>query len=119
VLVDSFHRGNASKCAWFSVSTDLYLEAQRDLAALGCNARVINGLQAIDAITKNKNWSVRDIPKNYKSYSSRHTQDSRIDLGAGLGGCGNDAVCLSVFSLALQERLHVHDVLLTRQAHRA
>ena len=48
------------------MSTDLYLEAKRDLGALGCNARVINGLQAIDNATKNKNWTVQSIPRNLK-----------------------------------------------------
>lgn len=61
MLVDSLHRGNSTKHAWFSVSTDLYLESKRDLLALGCNARVINGLQSIDAATKNQNWSLKDL----------------------------------------------------------
>lgn len=78
MLVDSLHRGNSSKHCWFSVSTDLYLESKRDLMALGCNARVINGLQSIDAATKNANWSLKDLASHknlregvmYSTYSS-------------------------------------------------
>ena len=72
MLVDTFHRGNSSRCCWFSVSTDLYL------AALGCNARVINGLQTIDAATRDKNWHVRDTPRAYKTGVMSMTYSSLV-----------------------------------------
>jgi len=61
IIMDSLFRGYSSRACWFSVSTDLYLEAKRDLGALGCNVRVVKGLQQIDEVTKNKNWGARDL----------------------------------------------------------
>jgi hypothetical protein len=66
MIFDSFLRGNSSKHVWFSVSSDLYLEAQRDLSAIGCHCKVINGLQTIDEKVKNKNWRVSNLPLSVK-----------------------------------------------------
>lgn len=62
IIFDSILRGNSTKHVWVSVSNDLYLEANRDLQALGCNAKVINGLQSIDEATGNKSWKSTHLP---------------------------------------------------------
>jgi len=88
MVIDSLHRGNSAKHCWFSVSTDLYLESRRDLSALGCNARVINGLQSIDAATKNVNWTMKDLQAHrslregvmYCTYSSLVSDKGAAEL---------------------------------------
>jgi hypothetical protein len=54
MIMDSLYRGNSNRAVWFSVSTDLVLEAKRDLGALGCDVKVIKGLQQIDDVTKSE-----------------------------------------------------------------
>jgi len=48
VIADNCARGRLQH-VWFSTSTDLYLDSQRDLMDLGCHLQVIDGCQALSA----------------------------------------------------------------------
>ena len=50
VILESACRGRP-RHAWFSTSTDLVVDAERDLTALGCHLSVINGCQQLDRDT--------------------------------------------------------------------
>jgi len=47
VILDSYLRGRV-KSVWVSTSTDLYVDATRDLRDLGCQIHVHNNLQSLD-----------------------------------------------------------------------
>eukprot|EP00960_Hanusia_phi_P033852 750679-Hanusia_phi.AAC.2 len=51
IIFDSLARGRR-KHVWLSTSSDLKLDAERDLKALGCYARIIDGCQQLDDNTK-------------------------------------------------------------------
>lgn len=65
MIFDSLIRGNSTRHVWLSVSTDLHLEANRDLNAIGCYAKVINGLQTIEK-SVSKNWKLSSLPTRLK-----------------------------------------------------
>lgn len=52
IILDNYARGRR-RHVWLSISTDLYLDACRDLGDLGCEGiNVINNCQTLDAKTK-------------------------------------------------------------------
>lgn len=52
IILDNYARGRR-RHVWLSISTDLYLDACRDLRDLGCEGiKVINNCQTLDAKTK-------------------------------------------------------------------
>ncbi|CAD5113144.1 DgyrCDS2335 [Dimorphilus gyrociliatus] len=51
VIIDNYVRGR-KKHVWFSVSSDLVVDARRDISDLGCTIKVINGCQELDSKTK-------------------------------------------------------------------
>ncbi|MEW5313763.1 MAG: hypothetical protein WDW38_005303 [Sanguina aurantia] len=51
IIIDNYARGRR-KHVWFSTSSDLHLDAERDLRDLGCHVHVINNCQAIDKETR-------------------------------------------------------------------
>jgi hypothetical protein len=90
IIFDSILRGNSKKNVWFSVSNDLYLEANRDLQALGCTAKVINGLQSIDEATGNKSWKAHNLPTRLKDgvlFSTYATLVSGLNKQRGARNC--------------------------------
>lgn len=69
MIFDSLLRGNSTRHLWLSVSSDLYLEANRDLQAIGCKITVFNGIQSIDeSMAKvRKNWTFASLPERLKN----------------------------------------------------
>ncbi|KAL6756388.1 hypothetical protein V8C86DRAFT_3136630 [Haematococcus lacustris] len=51
IILDNYCRGRR-KAAWFSLSSDLCLDAQRDLSDLGAHITVINNVQTLDRETR-------------------------------------------------------------------
>ena len=51
IIFDNFVRGRC-KSIWFSISSDLRIDAQRDLSDIGCYIKVIDGCQELDKETK-------------------------------------------------------------------
>lgn len=51
IILDNFVRGRC-KSIWFSISSDLRIDAQRDLNDIGCYIKVIDGCQELDKETK-------------------------------------------------------------------
>ncbi|XP_031566400.1 protein strawberry notch homolog 2-like [Actinia tenebrosa] len=51
IILDNYARGRC-KHIWFSISTDLKVDAQRDLNDIGCFIKVIEGCQQLDKETK-------------------------------------------------------------------
>mmetsp|Transcript_13833 Transcript_13833/g.20720 ORF Transcript_13833/g.20720 Transcript_13833/m.20720 type:complete len:1394 (+) Transcript_13833:36-4217(+) len=51
IIYDQVARGRG-KHIWFSISSDLRVDAQRDLCDVGCHVRVIDSCQSLDAIEK-------------------------------------------------------------------
>ena len=49
--MDNYARGR-TKHIWFSISTDLIVDARRDLSDIGCYIRVIEGAQQLDKETR-------------------------------------------------------------------
>jgi hypothetical protein len=49
IILDNFARGR-TKNVWFSTSTDLAKDAERDLRDLGCYVPIIDGCQALDKV---------------------------------------------------------------------
>lgn len=47
IILDNYARGRR-KAVWLSTSTDLHLDAQRDLRDLGCHVTIINNCQELD-----------------------------------------------------------------------
>ena len=59
IILDNFARGR-SKSIWFSISSDLKIDAQRDLNDIGCFIKVIDGCQELDRETK-----IFGLPKDF------------------------------------------------------
>ncbi|GAB5368602.1 hypothetical protein AAMO2058_001333600 [Amorphochlora amoebiformis] len=51
IILESLCRGER-KHLWFSTSAELRLDAERDLTAIGCHSKVIDGCRALDSHTK-------------------------------------------------------------------
>ena len=99
VILDNLCRGR-KKHIWFSVSTDLRIDAQRDLNDIGCYTHVIDGCQQLDQKTKAFGL-VSDFQEGilFSTYStlvsiqqSRNSKKSRLDqlikwCGDGFDGC--------------------------------
>lgn len=51
ILLDNYVRGR-TKHVWFSLSSDLIVDAKRDLEDIGCYIKVIEGCQQLDKMTK-------------------------------------------------------------------
>ena len=51
IILDNFARGRC-KSVWFSISSDLRIDAQRDLNDIGCYIKVIDGCHELDKETK-------------------------------------------------------------------
>ena len=51
IILDNFARGRC-KSIWFSISSDLRIDAQRDLNDIGCYIKVIDGCKELDKETK-------------------------------------------------------------------
>ena len=51
IILDNFTRGRC-KSIWFSISSDLRIDAQRDLNDIGCYIKVIDGCHELDKETK-------------------------------------------------------------------
>jgi len=66
IILDATLRGYSRKHCWFSVSQDLHLETTRDLTALGSDLHVVKGPQALDDVTKNKNWTMAELPPDMR-----------------------------------------------------
>ncbi|XP_033638096.1 protein FORGETTER 1-like [Asterias rubens] len=61
IVLDNFARGR-TKHVWFSISSDLKVDAQRDVHDIGCHIKVIEGCQQIDKETK-----VLGLPKDLQN----------------------------------------------------
>ena len=48
VILDNMARGR-TKAIWMSISTDLHVDAPRDLQDVGCHCTVIEGCKGLDA----------------------------------------------------------------------
>jgi hypothetical protein len=51
IILDNYARGRR-RHVWLSTSSDLHLDAERDLSDLGCHIKVINNCQALDQGSK-------------------------------------------------------------------
>ena len=51
IILDNFARGR-TKHVWFSIASDLKLDAERDLADVGCHTVVIDGCKSLDTNDK-------------------------------------------------------------------
>ncbi|CAB4012834.1 FORGETTER 1-like [Paramuricea clavata] len=60
IILDNFSRGR-TRHVWFSISSDLRLDAQRDLQDIGCYIKVIDGCQQLDKETR-----VFGLPADFK-----------------------------------------------------
>ena len=47
IIIDNFCRGRR-KHVWVSISSDLHIDANRDLKDLGCHVNIINGCTTLD-----------------------------------------------------------------------
>ena len=59
-MLDNYARGRR-RHLWLSTSSDLHLDAQRDLRNIGCHINVINNCQTLD-----KEQKVVGLPKDLK-----------------------------------------------------
>ena len=84
MIADNLARGRPQH-VWLSTSSDLRLDAQRDLNDLGLHCKVIDGCQDLDANTKafgmNKDFKSGVLFSTYSTLigSARGTKASRID----------------------------------------
>ncbi|XP_065056159.1 uncharacterized protein LOC135684506 [Rhopilema esculentum] len=82
IIFDSFVRGRCRNI-WFSISTDLRIDAQRDLHDIGCYIKVIDGCQELDKETR-----VFGLPKDFTEgvvFSTYATLVSFVQKGVGSG----------------------------------
>ncbi|XP_019644077.1 PREDICTED: protein FORGETTER 1-like [Branchiostoma belcheri] len=80
IILDNFARGR-TRHVWFSISTDLKLDAERDLRDIGCYVKVIEGCQQLDRETK-----VFGLPPGFKEgviFSTYATLVSSVQKGVG------------------------------------
>ncbi|XP_078614112.1 uncharacterized protein LOC144883439 isoform X1 [Branchiostoma floridae x Branchiostoma japonicum] len=80
IILDNFARGR-TRHVWFSISTDLKLDAERDLRDIGCYVKVIEGCQQLDRETK-----VFGLPPGFKDgviFSTYATLVSSVQKGVG------------------------------------
>ncbi|KAF5837835.1 P-loop containing NTP hydrolase pore-1-domain-containing protein [Dunaliella salina] len=89
-IIDSYARGRKQH-AWLSISSDLHLDAQRDLTDLGCYIKVINNVQTLDKETKalglSSDFKEGVLFLTYSSLISKIKGKSRIDqIVQWLGG---------------------------------
>ncbi|XP_013397451.1 protein FORGETTER 1, partial [Lingula anatina] len=78
ILLDNFARGR-NKHIWFSISTDLIVDARRDLTDIGCHVKVIEGCQQLDRETR-----VLGLPAGFKEgviFSTYATLVSSVQKG--------------------------------------
>ncbi|XP_067930310.1 uncharacterized protein [Watersipora subatra] len=78
-IMDNYGRGR-TKHVWFSVSTDLVLDAQKDLLDIGCHINVINGCKAIDKGTRL--FGLSESVKTGVLFSTYSTLVSHVFTGA-------------------------------------
>ncbi|XP_033119248.1 protein FORGETTER 1-like isoform X2 [Anneissia japonica] len=100
IILDNYIRGR-TKHIWFSISSDLKVDAQRDLSDLGCYLKVIEGCKQLDKETR-----VFGLPADFKEgviFSTYATLVSSVQKGGAISSskqsrldqlikwCGNDS----------------------------
>ncbi|CAC5397982.1 Protein strawberry notch homolog 2,Protein strawberry notch homolog 1,Protein strawberry notch,Protein FORGETTER 1 [Mytilus coruscus] len=78
IILDNFSR-KRTKHIWFTISSDLIVDARRDLTDLGCHIRVIDGCQELDKETR-----VLGLPADFKEgvvFSTYATLVSSVQRG--------------------------------------
>ncbi|ELU02275.1 hypothetical protein CAPTEDRAFT_182178 [Capitella teleta] len=83
IILDNYSRGR-TKHIWFSISTDLIVDARRDLSDIGCHLKVIEGAQQLDRETK-----VFGLPKDFRDgivFSTYATLVSSVQRGSFVAG---------------------------------
>ncbi|CAH1780986.1 unnamed protein product, partial [Owenia fusiformis] len=82
IVLDNFARGR-TKHIWFSISTDLIVDARRDLEDIGCYVKVIEGCQQLDKETR-----ALGLPSDFKDgviFSTYATLVSSTQKGGFFG----------------------------------
>ncbi|XP_064614960.1 uncharacterized protein LOC135479136 [Liolophura sinensis] len=83
IILDNFARGR-TKHIWFSISSDLIVDACRDLQDIGCYIKVIEGCQQLDKETR-----VLGLPAGFKEgivFSTYATLVSAVQRGGSVNG---------------------------------
>ncbi|PIK62947.1 hypothetical protein BSL78_00074 [Apostichopus japonicus] len=81
IILDNFGRGRM-KHIWFSISSDLKVDAQRDFHDIGCHIKVIEGCQQLDRETR-----AFGLPSDFKSgvvFSTYATLVSSVQRGGSM-----------------------------------
>ncbi|KAK3607117.1 hypothetical protein CHS0354_014268 [Potamilus streckersoni] len=81
IIFDNFARGR-TRHIWFTISSDLIVDARRDLSDIGCFLRVIDGCQELDRETR-----VLGLPADFREgvvFSTYATLVSSIQKGGSL-----------------------------------
>ncbi|XP_064639306.1 uncharacterized protein LOC135494911 [Lineus longissimus] len=80
IVLDNFCRGRTQH-VWFSTSTDLIIDAKRDLSDIGCYIKVIEGCRQLDKETR-----IFGLPSDFKDgviFSTYATLVSSVQRGTG------------------------------------
>ncbi|KAK2165678.1 hypothetical protein NP493_1355g00011 [Ridgeia piscesae] len=104
IILDNFARGR-TKHVWFSISSDLIVDATRDLNDIGCYVRVINGCHQLDKETR-----VLGLPADFKEgvvFSTYATLVSSVQKG-GKYTCTSVHVPVTCTSTCVPAHMYQH-----------
>eukprot|EP00891_Asterochloris_glomerata_P001845 jgi/Astpho2/1845/e_gw1.00038.339.1_t len=86
IILDNYARGRR-KHVWLSTSSDLHLDAERDLRGLGCmSISVINNLQTLDKVTTTPQEGVMFMTYSTLTIARQNKQSRRDQVVQWCGG---------------------------------
>lgn len=83
IILDNYARAR-TKHIWFTISSDLIVDARRDLTDIGCYVKIIDGCQELDRETR-----VLGLPADFKEgvvFSTYATLVSSVYRGSAISG---------------------------------